>query len=691
MKNTPKEITWISGLAAVLVLSTAQPLPAQTDNFDSGSLDPAWKRSNFNPALVNESFSETGMGKGLRIQANPFPNAAPAAALLYRDEVYTNFYVAIDVTSWPGTDKNQAFVLVGRGDLSSNPATTTGVIMNYDASQYGENPGDRRQGQFQINLVTNTPDPFETKTIAMAELTLEPGRPYRFVFKGVGSHYTGMVYDHEDLTKPLVTIEADDVIQGVSSGGGTSVIFDQPFVRGKCGFLSFSRQGTSGSTDVTLDNYYAGSTDSNPAQGTALAHPVPGTPTIESRVPSARFKNFHNPADGISFTIKTFTADIINAAATRLRLNGADVSSNLVLSPNGTTVTGSLPGNQLTPNTAYSASIEVEDLSGAKKSTNTFWFDTFSDAYLATAPVKAIEAEDYNYNAGQYQLDPVPVSGFNTNNEHVNGLFISGLGYYEQVGVEGTDFHDARNSIENPWFAEYRNTDPVGLCAGIFPEQEDLNESATGGTAVRRGDHIRSRFASSNLLEYVVHRTEPGEWLNYTRSFAEGSYRAYLRVASFGSTMAELHKVTSDPAAPDQTTVKLGSFNVPNMITRYNYRYIPLVDDTSIPVTVPLDGTNTLRLAMAGTTGQDVRKVAINYLLFVPQAPIEVFSSATLDGPYTAEASAVVDTNAKRVTIPLGTGSRFFRLRSTQSLRITDPQVTQSAQGSGKNVVFFYE
>jgi hypothetical protein len=660
------------------------PLTGQTqsDNFDAGTLDAAWKRSQFNPALVNLSFPDVGSGKALRIQAAPVPDAAPAAAMIYRDDVYTDFYVSVDMVDWPGTDLNQAVVLLARATLSANPATTTGVILNYDTSQYGENPTDRRQGQLQINMITNDP-PFATKTIAVAEVTLQPGRPYRFVFQGVGSKYTGQVYDLHDLTQPVVQIEADDEIQGSQPGGG-NVFFDGGFKSGVSGILSFSRQGTVGLTDVTLDNYYAGPTNPVPTSGIALAHPIPGTPIVASRVPAQRFQNFHDPAAGLSWTLKTFTNDEVNGSATRLLLNGLDRSSQLLLPPvpNGNEVTLTLPGSALTPNTLYSAQLEVQDTSGAKRSTNTFWFDTFSEAFLSSTGVKTIEAEDYNFDNGQFQADPIPVSGVATDGNGVNG---GGVGYWELQGFEGVDFHDTATSPPSPYFSEYRSLDPVGHSAGMYPEISDLIETAEN--IVRRSDHVRAQYASQNLLEHVVHRTEPGEWLNYTRTFTAGTYSAYLRVASFGATEVELHQVTSDPTQPDQTTALLGRFQIPNQLLRSNYRYIPLVNDQGAVTPINLSNEQTLRLQMAGTVGQDSRKIALNYLLLVPfTAPsLQLLSAATVNGPFTEESGATVNAETKTITVPRSGDARYYVISSQPQARITNVET------SGANLVLQYE
>jgi hypothetical protein len=175
----------VSTLALLLLLPGGQmPANAQSDNFDSYTTTAqftaaGWILSSLNPALVTTTFPTVGTGKGLRIQANPIPGTAPAVGLWYRTNEYTDFYVSIDIANWPGTDKNQAMVLFGRmTDANTgtvipnlNPAAAQGMICNYDASQYGENPTDRRQGQFQINRVGAG---FATSTRGVAEITFIP-------------------------------------------------------------------------------------------------------------------------------------------------------------------------------------------------------------------------------------------------------------------------------------------------------------------------------------------------------------------------------------------------------------------------------------------------------------------------------------------------------------------------------------
>lgn len=658
-------------LLALPFLASSEVEAQIVDNYDSGSMQAGWQLTSLNPALVQTSFVDANGGKAVRLQANPFPPSAPAVGGWFRDEVYTDFVVAVDLVEWQGTDKNQAFVLQGRGNIGANPATGASMIANYDTSQYGENPTDRRQGQFQINFVNPG---FATLTVAAAEVTLQPGRSYRVIFKAVGPDYTAMIYDHEDFTKPLVTLQANDVTQ--ASGNFT------PFTSGKVGILGFSRQGTSGTVDMTYDNFYAGATDQDLDTSVALSHPVAGTPVVTERVPAERFKNFFDRSGNISFTAKTHNDNVIDAAATKLRLNGVDVSGQLTLSANGTTVTGTFPGSALAANTLYSAEIEVVDVAGTKRSKNTFWFDTFTDAFVSTEPVKTIEAEDFNIAGGEYIAEPIPVSGKN-----IAGEVVGGAGYYDQPGFNTQDFFDNNNDFDGgvSYATDYRNTF-VTISQGTYPDLRGVNEPA--GAPVRRSDNVRSKYAALNMIEYVVRGTQPDEWMNYTRTFADQNYKVYLRAGGLGATSAELHVVTGDPTQVEpQGTTKLGNFNIPNMLQRINYRYIPMVDDNGAAVTVPLSGLKTVRLWMKGTAGQDNNKVVLNYLMFVPQVAgtIALYSSADVAGGYTVDAGGTIDTGAKTVTIPIGATSRFFLLNGASQVRITGSSV------QGSNLVLTYE
>jgi hypothetical protein len=552
-----------------------------------------------------------------------------------------------------------------------------GMIFNYDTAQAGDSASSRKGGELQINTVAAG---FNANTLASCELTLEPGHSYRLVFKCVGTLYTGQLYDLEDLTAPLAVIQADD----------------STYSSGISGFLAYSRNGTAGTADVTIDNYYAAATDPNLAAPPALMHSVPGTPIVETRVPARRWQNFYNPASGISFTARTYTTNVINSTATRFRLNGIDVSSQLTLSANGTAVTGSLPGSALKSNSLYAAQIELSDVAGLLRSTNTFWFDTFSDAYLSTGPVRVIECEDYNYSNGLFQLDPIPVSGLPTNgNVQVNG---NGLGYYDAIGMfvsagtEGVDFHTAQATPNSGW-NDYRSDDAVMTGEGIRQEVQDAitypdatppwDPTVPISTYNRPNDHTRQKYSGSNLVEYLIIRTHAGDWLNYSRSFVPTNYFCLLRAGSFSSTEVSLAAVTSDRTQTNQATSMLGTFNIPNLVRKSNFAYIPLLDTNGLGTIVSMSGTNTLRLTCGGAPGADDRVEVLNYLLFVP-AQVAVQSCAAITGPFADDSTAVVNAGTRTIVIPAAGASRFYRLSAIVPLKISGI----STSGGAVNIRF---
>src|SRR5439155_19676618 len=144
----------------------------------------------------------------------------------------------------------------------------------------------------------------------------------------------------------------------------------------------------------------------------------------------------------------------------------------------------------------------------------------------------------------------------------------------------------------------------------------DLDHPA-GDPTTRTYETQRSKYAVVDVQEYLVCRMRVGNWLNYTRSFADANYNVYLRCGSFGDASIKLALVGGDPTTTDQTTTPLGTFSVTNHLWRGNFRYEPLLV-SGTPAVVHLAGTNTLRLTLNGTAPFQDRLVELNYLLFVP-------------------------------------------------------------------------
>src|SRR5205823_4897247 len=262
-------------------------------------------------------------------------------------------------------------------------------------------------------------------------------------------------------------------------------------------------------------------------------------------------------------------------------------------------------------------------------------------------------AEDYNYEGGQFQDNPPP-SGLDRAGTPVNG---NGVGYSDLVGRPGVDYFDRSTSPGSAATPEYRTMDFVGTQAGSADEIDN---------ALVVNDTSRQKYEALGLPEYQVRGTEGGEWLNYTRVFSNASYRVYLREACRAPQSVFLDRVTSDPTQTNQTTVRLGVFNVPSTALLVNYRFVPLSDTNGIPSTVDLSGTNTLRLTFGGPqTNATQSTMVLNYLVFaaVNVSQIVLESSADVAGSFAEEFAATIDAASRTITVGVSGDSRFYRIR----------------------------
>jgi hypothetical protein len=638
-------------LAMALVLLHSTSLRAQVDDFDDGN-DEGWTR--FNPLTVVGAGATWSFPDGayrLEAPAPPVPNAGPARAFTYRADVrYTDFFAAADILAW-NNEVNQAFGILGRGD-NIGPGTTQGYVCNYNPNQSSGQPG----GQFQINRATGEA---EDGTLASANVTLEPGRAYRMVFMGVGSTLMGKLYELEDLTRPISTI--------IAHGDEDERAATYP--DGYCGLFVFFRGGSAqwaeptSLADATFDNYVAAATAPETVAEPGTPHGVVGMPQAINRVPVS-YASFHPAGEGLEFNVSTLTSNEINSESIRLILNGRDVSSSLNIEGASNQLQVRYDGLQ--PNRIYDARIELDDSEG-RHSIQAWTFDTLTEEFLAAPPVVVIEAEDYNYELGQFQDNP-PASGLNSAGVQVRG---HGEGYFDALGGPDIDYYKAAHQLGAGVEPVYRLEDFVGTQAGSVELQPG---------AILVNDHRRQKYIVDDLPEYQVRRTEAGDWLNYTRTFAPGQYHVYLRVASKARQDVLLDRVTGDPTFLDQTTSPLGVFQVPNLGMNSIYRHVPLTDENGNRLALDLSATQTVRLTMGGEVGEFATRwtKALNYLLFLP----------VVDEPPQAVrlGNLQLDSNGFRVSFPSEQG-RAYALESSDQLDTPSSWTTvDSAAGDGQPI-----
>jgi len=687
----------------------------QVDNFNSysgSSLGPNWATSVSANYPGDISFpSDPFGGKAVRMSATTpthadSDNDSPRVIAWRTDRMYTNFYVAVDVLSWnTSIDRNTNGPLIGLvarltnvvRDASFPVGRPDGMILWLNYNRFG-NPVDGTRGVVNLAHLTDGQGNTPLDTLGMqGEFTLNPGHSYRMVFTGtnildgsgnaINSIFYGRVYDLQDLTRPLATVYCPDVYPGYGGFFGNPT-WEAP---GYSGIASIS-DGTNKTTDVTFDNFVAAEYPPTSVSFPATTNGQAGLPQVVNRTP-ASYSNFYAPAGGISFTATTLGGG--NVTSAKLFLNGVDVSASLNSPAAGNSRNFTFPGSGLTPNTVYDARIELANAAG-QKTTNIWTFDTFSDAYLASAVSMNIECEDFDFGGGGHIDNPL-VSGFPTNVSYYNafkkvarpwtGATNEGVSAYVNQGTpgdQGVDFYDY-DVTPQQWDADFRNSLGVGTSAGCqtYAYLDALLPGFSGQNYRYDYDTLRQKYslAATNLQEIMLERLEGGEWYNYTRTFyATNYYNVYLRHGSEHTEQLRLDQIAAGPA-----TNKLGEFYTTNAFAKSNFRYAPLLDGAGKLAVVNLSGVNTLRLTVDVPQAERTKwGLMLNYIAFVPALMVE--SSLQANTGYTIDNTALINQNTRTITVPQSGPAHYYRLRWPGNT-VTITSITLS----GANVVLTYQ
>lgn len=271
----------------------------------------------------------------------------------------------------------------------------------------------------------------------------------------------------------------------------------------------------------------------------------------------------------LSFT--AISAVAIDSAGIKVVLNGVNVSEDLLITGPSTNVSVRYTGLEL--NASYGAEITVTDTANLSTLT-TFNFDTYS-------PIFTWEAEDYDFDSGQYINNPVPSDAAAVGS------------YFGQYGTEGVDFHDQNNNGSH----DYRSVDWMGTELAGEPTRQAFVDAGAS-------DYNVGWFDGAGFSDNVgITSYDAGEWVNHTRDFPAGTYNIYGRLANGNGGVATipLSKVVSGQGTTTQTTEELGAFRFPANGWG-SYDYVPLTDEFGNRIAMALSGTTTLRVT-AGSGG----------------------------------------------------------------------------------------
>jgi hypothetical protein len=272
----------------------------------------------------------------------------------------------------------------------------------------------------------------------------------------------------------------------------------------------------------------------------------------------------------LSFTA-TSSGATIPENGIAIRLDGLDVSSNLVIT--GSDSTKSVVYPLLQTNAIHVAIISVTNSLGhGILLTNSF--DTFrQDNYT-------VELEDFDYDAGQFITPWTPDA-------------YTGLGAATNVDFQHTPFSG-----------------------------ESFNYRIDGIPEGKTFDFLRQAFVEVLGTDYDLTWFGNGDWANYTRDYPAGSFYVYGRFSGLGNYTMDLDLVTSGAGTTNQAIERLGRWGAVGR-SYQTYDWVPLTDDTlSVPVVVKLNGRTTLRVATAGNTNP-------NFFMLVPVAGIKLSATSS--------------------------------------------------------------
>lgn len=223
-------------VAGLLLAGTACDGQAQSiaDDFNDGN-DTGW--SHYDTIGTHPAFPDQGTwafpNGGYRMQtgASPAPSVVgPARIGSLRSQVYSDFYIAVDVVNWDDTIDQSFGPFARLTDIGLG--TTKGYVMTY---QVGSKDID-------ITRVTGEAAERSVRQNGDGNITLDPGKSYRLVFIGKGALLIARVYDLSDLVNPLVEISGTDT---------------EAYPSGVNGLLVYDNSDTADSTaDATFDNYF---------------------------------------------------------------------------------------------------------------------------------------------------------------------------------------------------------------------------------------------------------------------------------------------------------------------------------------------------------------------------------------------------------------------------------------------------
>jgi len=310
----------------------------------------------------------------------------------------------------------------------------------------------------------------------------------------------------------------------------------------------------------------------------------------------------------------------INVQLTGSRLTG-ESSIRVFSLGSGVTVNGTTMSIPLASNWLYSAAITVTDSNGATTSVIKS-FDTLKPAFTW-------EAEDYDYNSGQF--------------------------------------------IDNPQTNAY---------AGLVASDQDSYHTETGGGNTYRdytyglgneaaSDTPRAQYSGTGKTDYDIGWNNAGNWANYTRHYPAGTYNIYVRASN----------VNTSPTTDNMelTGAVDGRFNIPYTGDYQKYSFVPLVDSDGNLVEFTTDGSALMLTEKTISAGYNFNFFMLMPVLTAGQ-PDASIDNLYPDGAYQFESTNKLAFNINS-TLGVSASDVLVQLLSTNLTGTTSSTVLSSGNG----------
>lgn len=214
-----------------------------TDDFSDENIDEYVALDRIG-TLLGQPFGAVSLADSalkLSVPSSPVAEFGPSAMLIEQQHInFTDFSISIDILDF---DRSLAQIF---GVTARTKETGVGTTDGYFASAFLDPTDDNRMtGGINISRFDDEFPNVLAATIGTPQaFAMDPGRDYQLRFSGEGSNLRSQIFDRDDLTMPLATLEISD--DTYTSG------FSGIFTLG-ANFLKPTAETTRG--DTTFDNY----------------------------------------------------------------------------------------------------------------------------------------------------------------------------------------------------------------------------------------------------------------------------------------------------------------------------------------------------------------------------------------------------------------------------------------------------